>query len=1396
MAGEFDPKYGKRKGDKGDGIHEADPDGGRYDLEEGGQVSERFLIKRDTANGQNDIAEYLAASVFQKTAKGYGAEIELAKNQSKNPQNPENQNAFLASKFFKHGYRDFFKDNTYVFSRRTGTLAGLESTSLKSPKSALKRKSGDAYEYSGYEKAMVTSLLLGDFSVHSGNIGVIDIAGGKEKTPKKQLVRIDFGAAFRNFTDDINPYQDIPNRGGVKFKNKYPDKPLPARYQKNYFLRDHPKERTMNKAFSAELRRVAEIDLTPVVEARWVEIDKNFNSKTIQAFAKQIKVPGADKGEVTPEQIKAHFTETMKKRQQSLKDMACEIDIKIALSKGKKLNVTELQEAISRNPKHAERILKDPKNTQLHLTLKEDQLKVLHEQFDQNIHVNIAKSRSYFDETLKLMQQQNLEEIAKAKQERRDPLPTLIDFSQYGALKEQWHQVFDKAAKNLSNEFSIDPEYRKKTLDAIEAMKTEIDEFRSLQKPEAYKEGLFTEISTLGKKLVDATSEIARAANNPIDYNKFDLTTAADSGGVTGSKRVKMDGKNYQLKPSIKDNVFKRRIKANWTDRENYGEVISSKIARRILITDSFEAAPNVSLVYDKVRKRTPVASKYLEGDKVRTLDEFIVEKTGIKLKDKQHIKFVDGSRKKGGANPEKREYDISGPENAALRKDIAKGIAGSIINGDHDINPGNFVVVTKDGQDRAARIDFGHAFNDLLNTSKAFGGAVRNKDNQVLDFLNRENVAGIKFGAQSKLWRDYPGMIPTQEMADAFKEVSQSTGLSQGIADGKAEFIALLEAMKRNKDEKGIAHLKKSLDAISSNISGVKLDPKLSPEETINAAFANMEKFAKDNQEKMASVSKLMQLQVDIDKIIEGKKKGDEPSKEQIDQIKAAYAELEKAKGIGQKGGGLEWIKTSASKAAHKGDFESYIMERGKQLGLNKELRKELARTEGVVMTPSPLFLRSGDAIALSGQPVEREVERTARGLSEAGQPVLPTTSGKPQTSPVIDPVALIRQEVINKQAEILKQAVAILDPDTTGLSMEQFKDYLKNHQKLVTDALENPAFKKEIAAQMQQAEVAGYKKFNQEFAKVAKPVVWDGPSTASEKTQVVKNKAGQEVCTLKETTSSQTFTVVGGSTKQVSTRSIAFPPSLKEGSGPMHASFALKDANGHNMPAKDAVYFTVHYDKSGKLMEVTSPQPIKFMGKGDNAIGYIERNGEVYTLPVTKKAYNDLMTEVAKNQGMGINLSPKEQIARGAEVTSQVPLVEAMSKVQISISASKEDAMARIDKILKDRKPEEVVTLLKDQVKKGKPNIVGLIVEATDPQRPDTDPPRSVAKLTDVQYKEVYDYSMHKLAPKAKSRLEQENIHHAGAHLEKAAGIDPKYHVNLVRFNIQSARNQGLRH
>lgn len=67
---------------------------------------------------------------------------------------------------------------------------------------------------------------------------------------------------------------------------------------------------------------------------------------------------------------------------------------------------------------------------------------------------------------------------------------------------------------------------------------------------------------------------------------------------------------------------------------------------------------------------------------------------------------------------------------------------------------------------------------------------------------------------------------------------------------------------------------------------------------------------------------------------------------------------------------------------------------------------------------------------------------------------------------------------------------------------------------------------------------------------------------------------------------------------------------------------------------------------------------------------------------MPVTKKAYNEMMDGSCPKYGMGINLSPKEQISSGAEVMSQVSLVETMSKVQISEFLTKEDAMARIDK------------------------------------------------------------------------------------------------------------------
>ena len=69
--------------------------------------------------------------------------------------------------------------------------------------------------------------------------------------------------------------------------------------------------------------------------------------------------------------------------------------------------------------------------------------------------------------------------------------------------------------------------------------------------------------------------------------------------------------------------------------------------------------------------------------------------------------------------------------------------------------------------------------------------------------------------------------------------------------------------------------------------------------------------------------------------------------------------------------------------------------------------------------------------------------------------------------------------------------------------------------------------------------------------------------------------------------------------------------------------------------------MYFSAHYNEQGKLVEVSSPQPVKFAGKGDDAIGYIEKDGKIYTLPVTKGKYQMMQQEVQKNQGQSINLA-----------------------------------------------------------------------------------------------------------------------------------------------------------
>ena len=248
-----------------------------------------------------------------------------------------------------------------------------------------------------------------------------------------------------------------------------------------------------------------------------------------------------------------------------------------------------------------------------------------------------------------------------------------------------------------------------------------------------------------------------------------------------------------------------------------------------------------------------------------------------------------------------------------------------------------------------------------------------------------------------------------------------------------------------------------------------------------------------------------------------------------------------------------------------------------------------------------------------------------------------------------MIDPITqAIRDEVLYKQQLLLQQEIAknmegqekedFLDQDLTAI-----RAFLQTPEgkQAVDDVMKNPQLRKEMHA----IERDGYKTVHSKFSESFRDVDWGKINEDKVRTTDVKDADGNPVCTLKETTvdtKPQSITLADGTTQTINKyRQIDFPIELETGNGPMHVSMAVRDANGKPISAKEAVYFTAHYDDNGKLTEVSSPTPVHFAGDGPDAIGYIEVDGKVFTLPVTKEKYQDMMKEVAINNGLETDIS-----------------------------------------------------------------------------------------------------------------------------------------------------------
>ncbi|SPR06913.1 Sca4 family protein [Orientia tsutsugamushi] len=133
----------------------------------------------------------------------------------------------------------------------------------------------------------------------------------------------------------------------------------------------------------------------------------------------------------------------------------------------------------------------------------------------------------------------------------------------------------------------------------------------------------------------------------------------------------------------------------------------------------------------------------------------------------------------------------------------------------------------------------------------------------------------------------------------------------------------------------------------------------------------------------------------------------------------------------------------------------------------------------------------------------------------------------------------------------------------------------------------------------------------------------------------KTITNDAGEKVTELvSHSNKTQLSASVNGITKTVTKhRTIDIPSAVEENKGPLDLALVAQDATGKNMPESKAVYLTAHYNKEGKLVEMTHPEPLRFFSDEPGSPAYTVINNEVYTLPITKEKYVQLTKEISQN-------------------------------------------------------------------------------------------------------------------------------------------------------------------
>ena len=171
-------------------------------------------------------------------------------------------------------------------------------------------KAIDNLGYQGFEKIAPTSLLIGDFDMHVGNIGVI-----RKDGQKPQLKRIDFGWGFANLTRDIHPHS----------RSRH----LPGMGPTNHF-REFPRRYKLTEEFVSGLNQAANTDISKVLDESFSELEKYYNKPVLQKWA-QHAMPehfGKRKAEdIDLSEVRGALKEVMQARQDSIKEFYIKTEV-------------------------------------------------------------------------------------------------------------------------------------------------------------------------------------------------------------------------------------------------------------------------------------------------------------------------------------------------------------------------------------------------------------------------------------------------------------------------------------------------------------------------------------------------------------------------------------------------------------------------------------------------------------------------------------------------------------------------------------------------------------------------------------------------------------------------------------------------------------------------------------------------------------------------------------------------------------------------------------------------------------------------------------------------------------------------------------------------------------